>query len=131
MTPVNWQDIKYFNPKTDKMLACPCCGKCDLDQYFMLYLDNARRIAGVPFIITSGCRCASHNKDIGGVDDSSHVRGYAVDIRFKTAAECFIIIDALFKAGFVRIGIGRNFIHADLDISKPQNVLWNYYARTV
>ena len=42
-------------------------------------LDKAREIAGIPFIITSGVRTPKQNEDAGGVNDSSHRKGLAVD----------------------------------------------------
>jgi len=37
-----------------------------------------------------------------------------------------LIVEALFDAGFTRIGIAKTFIHADCDIELPQEVLWMY-----
>ena len=31
------------------------------------------------------------------------------------------------KAGFNRIGIGADFIHADTDETKQEGVIWHYY----
>jgi hypothetical protein len=42
---------------------------------------NISRIKfGESLIVLSGHRCQSHNKDVGGVPDSRHVRGEAIDI---------------------------------------------------
>ena len=59
---------------------CPCCGRCEMDNDFLQRLDRARELAGVPFVINSGFRCAKHNKKIGGVPNSAHLRGLAADI---------------------------------------------------
>jgi hypothetical protein len=44
---------------------------------FLLKLDKARGIAGVPFKINSGYRTESHNKKVGGTPNSAHTKGFA------------------------------------------------------
>jgi hypothetical protein len=89
-------------------------------------LDVAREIAGIPFVITSGFRTPAYNKQVGGQEDSAHLRGLAADIRCRTSKERFAIVNAAIKAGFTRIGIGNGFVHMDCDSSLPQNVMWTY-----
>lgn len=90
-------------------------------------LDTARGIAGVPFVISSGKRSKAQNEKAGGVEDSAHLTGFAVDILCKTSDVRWKMINSLFKAGFTRIGIGKDFLHADNDPSKPKQVIWHYY----
>ena len=47
---------------------------------FLRKLDKARGIAGIPFRINSGYRTEAHNRKVGGVNDSAHLKGLAVDI---------------------------------------------------
>lgn len=89
-------------------------------------LEQARSIFNAPFVINSWCRCAKHNEREGGVDSSAHVDGWAVDIRCGASLTRFNLINALLKSGFTRLGIASTFIHADLDPSKPSNVIWTY-----
>jgi uncharacterized protein YcbK (DUF882 family) len=89
-------------------------------------LDRARAVAGIPFKINSGFRTAAHNRKVGGVPSSSHTKGYAVDIAAPTSYERFAIVEALLKAGFTRIGVGKTFVHADNDPTKPQGTIWTY-----
>ena len=114
---------------TDDEFECLCCGYF-LDSLpfraFLVKLQNARDVACIPFVITSGYRCPEHNKAVRGKRDSSHLRGLAADIRVQTSSDRFIIVEGLMKAGFERIGIGREFIHVDMDISKPQRLIWIY-----
>lgn len=90
-------------------------------------LDKAREIAGVPFKITSGKRTKDQNTNAGGVEDSAHLSGLAVDIASTTSEARFKILNALVTVGFTRLGIGETFIHADIDKKKAQNVIWHYY----
>lgn len=89
-------------------------------------LNKARHIAGVPFKITSGYRTPKHNKKIGGVPQSSHLKGLAVDISCSYSTDRFKIVNALLDAGINRIGIAKTFIHCDVDCDKHENVIWVY-----
>ena len=42
-----------------------------MDESFLSMLDDARGIAGIPFIINSGFRSKSHNAYVGGKKQSS------------------------------------------------------------
>ena len=90
-------------------------------------LNVARGIAGIPFHINSGFRTEAHNKKVGGVSDSPHPQGHAADIRTRNGRERWIILNALIKAGFTRIGIGKTYIHADDSPTSPPEVIWDYY----
>lgn len=120
---------QYFSLETDPMLACPCCKRCELSPELMQMLDNAREIAGVPFGINSGFRCAAHNADVGGKPSSSHLGGYAVDIATRNGPARMTILGGLMAAGFQRIGIAKTFIHVDMDPDKITSmgpVCWLY-----
>jgi len=98
-------------------------GKMCID--FLKKLDEAREIANVPFVITSGYRTPQHNLDVGGIVGSSHCKGLAVDIACNNSGDRVKILTALIQVGFRRIGIHKSFIHSDLDHDKP-NALWLY-----
>ena len=93
---------------------------------FLSKLSRARHHANIPFIIKSGFRTVEHNKTVGGVSKSSHLVGLACDIYTQNSKSRFIILTALLKVGFNRIGIGQNFIHVDDSQIKTPNVLWLY-----
>lgn len=116
--------LEYF---TREEFECKCgCGKNNMNLSLLMCLDKARGLAGVPFIITSGCRCSVHNEMIGGSPNSSHVGGMAVDIAVPNSPARFKILKSLIEAGFLRIGIHKEFIHADIDGTKPGEVCWMY-----
>lgn len=123
--PSSFESIKHFKPVEFDSPDIKGSG-ANMQAIFIAKLDLARTIANIPFRINSGYRTPKQNKKVGGVADSSHLKGEASDIAAETTAQKFIIVVALLKAGFVRIGIGKNFVHADNDMSKPQNVLWTY-----
>jgi uncharacterized protein YcbK (DUF882 family) len=120
---MDWSKIKHFNPEE---FTCRCgCGLNNINLQLVGALDMARKDAGVPFTISSGCRCSTHNRHIGGVSDSAHVGGYAVDIQVRNSAERLRVLKSLVRY-FDRIGMDRNFIHVDIDPSKPGPALWLY-----
>jgi zinc D-Ala-D-Ala carboxypeptidase len=98
----------------------------NMDKEFLEMLDNAREIAGVPFVITSGFRTKAHNKKVGGKEDSAHLTGHAADIKVGGSRQRFKIVEACIQAGFTRIGIASTFVHVDNDTTKAAEVIWTY-----
>jgi len=125
MTPQEWEAIDNFYPENFK---CPCCGKGpqEMDRAMVRALDNARDKANIPFVVTSAYRCPDHNAEVGGVASSAHVRGYAVDIKCDGSRSRHKIVTALKAVNFHRIGVAKDFVHADKDPDKPALVLWVY-----
>jgi len=116
--------MRYF--KEDEF-ECKCgCGTNNMQEEMKRRLDNARHFAKTPFVITSGCRCRTHNNNEGGKSTSSHLTGWAVDIAVENSQARYKILEGLRNAGFDRIGIGSNFIHADCDPNKTRYVVWTY-----
>ena len=105
---------------------CPCCDQNFMEQAFLNQLDNARHIAGIPFKINSGYRCLKHNFDKGYSSTSSHLIGLAADIRCTTDRQRGLIIPALWEVGLSRIGVRKDFVHADSDLTKNAKRIWVY-----
>jgi len=105
---------------------CLCCGAEGIKDDLVFHLQTVHDMlpADHVMIITSGYRCEKHNKEIGGLEDSAHKKGLAADIAVLNSSYRFRLLKALIRVGFKRIGIYKNFIHADLDESKPQGVIW-------
>lgn len=120
-----FEDIRYFDPhefdSPDELGS-----GYKMQRSTLLKLDEARHIADIPFFITSGFRTKRHNQRVGGVNSSSHTTGHAIDISVTSSAQRFKIFNSLVKAGFKRIGVSRNFIHADDDPNKINEVMWLY-----
>ena len=107
--------------------ACKCgCGFDGIDDNLVYMLQVARDEAEVPFSPTSGCRCRVHCLAIGSKATSSHIKGLAVDVKAATSRKRALVLKGLVRAGFNRIGIGKTFIHADIDTSKSTDVVWLY-----
>jgi uncharacterized protein YcbK (DUF882 family) len=89
-------------------------------------LDAVRKKYGKPIKINSGYRTVDRNKKIGGVKNSSHLKGLAVDISCKESKDRFTLLNLLIEVGFRIIGIAKSFIHVDIDKNKSQDVAWGY-----
>ena len=80
-----WDNIAHF---TKSEFACKCgCGFDDIDIRLVKLLEQIRSHFGDnPLIITSGCRCAKHNRNVGGIQGSRHVYGKASDFYIKNVS---------------------------------------------
>lgn len=88
-------------------------------------LDQARDIASIPFKITSGYRTPSQNALVGGVQDSAHETGLAVDLLVADSVSGGKILLALAQVGFKRFGFYNDgHIHCDIDTTKPSPCYW-------
>ncbi len=106
---------KFFTDDEIKGLIPDLCYK----------LVRARELFGAPIIITSGFRDPSSNQTAGGVKDSAHETGKAIDIRCADIDMQKRLIWALVIAGFRRIGAYDRHVHADVDDSKPTPSFWS------
>jgi hypothetical protein len=61
--------------------------------------DARRIVAGIGGTVTSGTRTAAHNKDVGGVANSFHVKGQAIDIAKTAGLTLGKIVQAFEKEG--------------------------------
>lgn len=66
-----------FSP-SEFRCRCGCgAGIERMDGACLAMLEEARRLAGIPFVLSSAFRCPEHNRAVGGVEDSAHTRGHA------------------------------------------------------
>lgn len=111
-------NLKYCNPP---------CSASDLNSSLVDRLLLAQRMCGEQFIITSGFRSQSYERSKGRKGSSSHCKGLAVDLSAINSHLRFKIVAGLLYAGFPRLGIGKTFIHADLDETKAHPIIFHYY----
>lgn len=92
-----WDDIRYFK-RSDPYIGCSC-GRCggfpaEPAEKLMRLADAVRSAAGKPMIPTSTVRCKTHNAEVGGVWNSRHLLGHAMDfyIQGLTANQVLAIV---------------------------------------
>ena len=98
-------------PLTPSDLRCRCCGLLILHPPLWEALaELAHRWGGVR--VTSGTRCAAHNRAVGGVPGSLHTQGRAVDLACPAPRQRDLLALAL-RLGFdQRIPYpARGFVH--------------------
>lgn len=86
-----------------------------MDEDFLVRLDEARHLAGIPFRLSSTYRAG---------DPRSHGRGKAVDIAATESRDRFHIVRGALLAGFRRIGVYDRHVHLDADPSLSPDVMW-------
>jgi len=85
----------YISPHfREAELACNHCGSIGprgIHPLLIEILEQVRAWAAAPVVVTSGYRCALHNRNVGGAKFSQHRLGKAADIKVlgKTPAEVF------------------------------------------
>ena len=92
----------------------------------LLKCDALREGYGKPLIVASGIRTPERNAQVGGVKNSSHLLGYAVDWKNITDDNMIAFLDAAWAAGFRRFGIMATSIHTDDDPTKTNPAIWDY-----
>lgn len=81
-----WKDIRFF---TKAEFKCKCGGKhcngypAEMQEKVVRIADNARAYFNAPATVVSGLRCKTHNANEGGVANSRHMSGKAIDLRIK------------------------------------------------
>lgn len=96
--------------------ACKCgCGFDDIDERLVWIATSVREHFESPVVITSGCRCKNHNKNVGGAPTSQHVLGRAIDIQVKGVAPSEVqrYLDRVL-AGRHGLGYAKTFTHVDV-----------------
>lgn len=118
--------MKDYFPESDFKKCTPPCKKSDMHPETLCKLNNARHIAGIPFVPTSAYRSPAHDKSKGRSGTGAHTLGRAVDIRCNNPAARYKIITAALAAGFNRIGVAGSFIHVDDSPNHAPAVIWTY-----
>ena len=126
----------YFTPASDpRLYACGCQRKeCDappVSTDLLARLNILRYRLGRALVVNSGPRCAVWNAKQGGARTSDHLSGEGADLRALTSGERDELLEAIYTRPrlFVRVGIGRDFIHVGLPgTERPARVAWTYYT---
>lgn len=98
-----------------------------IDTDLVAILQKIRDHLGKPITINSAYRTASHNRKVGGVSNSQHVKGTAADIVVSGIAPVEVAKYAEYimpnKGG---IGVYSGFVHVDVRTSRSR---WTNYGK--
>lgn len=89
---------------------CGCCKTALIDDVLVAQLQAIRNHFGKSVNITSGYRCVSHNKAVGGDPNSSHMQGMAADI-VVPGVKPRAVAQFAESMGIVRVGLYDDFVH--------------------
>lgn len=93
--------------------ACRCgCGFDTVDAELLRILERIRDFFEQPVRITSGCRCAEHNRAVGGGSKSQHLYGRAADIQVRSIPPG-IVQEYCMQLGVPGLGCYKTFTHID------------------
>lgn len=114
-----WDDIKYFERAEFK---CKCGGKhcngypVEMSEKLVRIADNVRDHFEKSAMVSSGIRCEKHNANVGGVPNSRHLYGKAMDfcIVGHRAAEVLAYVQAQPEINYA-YAIDSNYVHMDVE----------------
>lgn len=114
-----WSEIRYFDRGE---FECKCGGKyCDgfpaePEKKLVTVADRVRKYFGNVAIVSSGVRCKQHNANVGGVANSRHLYGKAMDfcVIGKTAKEVLAYAQEQPEIRYA-YAIDNNYIHMDIE----------------
>ncbi len=108
-------DFKLTKNFNLREFASHSTGEVKISNKLVSQLQKVRNQIDKPIIITSAYRTKRDNKRVGGVENSQHLRGLAVDIS-AIGHNKFVLRTFLKQAGFKEVILysKANFIHAGL-----------------
>ena len=112
-----WEKVRYFSRGE---FACKCgnCGDfpAEPEEKLVHIAEAVREHFGAPAVVSSGVRCPVHNMAVGGVANSRHLTGKAMDfcIRGKTSAEVLNYVNRQ-KGIRYAYAIDSSYIHMDVE----------------
>ena len=112
-----WGEIRHFSRQE---FACKC-GRCggfptEPEETLVRRADQLREHFGAAVWVSSGVRCEDHNAAVGGVANSRHLAGKAMDFRVvgKTAAEVMRYVNQCPDIRYA-YAIDPNYVHMDVE----------------
>lgn len=113
-----WDGIKYFKRSEFK---CKCGGKycngypVEMQEAVVKAADKVRAHFGKPVTVSSGIRCTRHNAAVGGVSNSRHLQGKAIDFSVSgfSASMVLAYVQSLPEIRYA-YAINSNYVHMDI-----------------
>ena len=109
-----WDDIKWFKKSE---FRCKCgCGSDTMNETLVRVADRTREHFGKPITVSSGRRCANHNARVGGVSNSRHLSGKAMDfcVSGKSASQVLAYVQKQPEIRYA-YAIDGSYVHMDVN----------------
>lgn len=109
-----WDGIKYFKKAE---FRCKCgCGADSMNETLIRVADRVRGHFGSPMTVSSGRRCSKHNARVGGVSNSRHLSGKAMDfcVAGKTASQVLAYVQKQPEIRYA-YAIDGSYVHMDVN----------------
>lgn len=116
-----WSESKYF---ARAEFACPC-GRCggfpaEPSKALVRVSNQIRAHFGRPMLPSSGVRCPEHNAEVGGVSNSRHLSGRALDFSIPGVPVAEVLaytrqLQTTGKLHYTYEMVGTGHIHIDVD----------------
>lgn len=114
-----WGEVPHFRREE---FRCRCGGKAcngfpaEPEEGLVRLAETVRGHFGVPVILSSGVRCPAHNRAVGGVANSRHLQGKAMDFSVKGVPAGTVVkyVQGLQGVRYT-YAIDGSFVHMDVD----------------
>lgn len=97
--------------------------------YTLQRLNTIRERYGHPIIISSGYRCEELNKAVGGVKDSKHKTGLAVDLKFDEELFEFLKDNCSFDKLILEQNSKTKWLHIQFRLDKTKERRLIFYEQ--
>lgn len=112
-----WRSIRYFQ-KQEFACKCGACGgfPAQPQERLVRIAENVRSHFGEAALVSSGVRCKEHNAAVGGVTNSRHLTGKAMDFRIngKSSGEVLNYVNQQTGIRYA-YAIDAQYVHMDVE----------------
>lgn len=91
-------------------------------EYTISRLDEIREGYGKPIYVNSGYRCEELNKEVGGEEDSYHLKGLAVDLRWDKELVEFVINNCQFHKAIREKSGKTKWLHLQFKLDRTKEL---------
>ncbi len=124
---IDWSVFEHFE---EAEFLCRCgCGRADMQQAFMVRLQQIRISFRRAMVVTSGFRCPEHDRAVSGA--GVHPTGRAADIAVS-GRDSFRLLDLAIGKGMTGIGLKQHgphderWMHLDDTSGATRPWVWSY-----
>lgn len=91
-------------------------------EYTISRLDEIREGYGKPIYVNSGYRCEKLNKEVGGEEDSYHLKGLAVDLKWDKELVEYVINNCQFHKAIREKSGKTKWLHLQFKLDRTKEL---------